>query len=85
MPRPVGLGKDLFEIIHAGEVLAPVALGFPEDVVLNQVEDDLPEILRALHAPVREEGERHRAVLFQRVFADALQQFAARDVRAVAQ
>src|SRR5258708_17588027 len=68
------LHERLVEIVDVRKILTPVGLGFAEDIVFDQIEDDVAEVGAAADAPGGEHGLGERAVLLQRVRADALEE-----------
>src|SRR5689334_21653909 len=56
------LHERLVEIVDVCKILAAVDLGFAEDIIFDQIEDDVAEIGAAADAPGGEDGLGHRAV-----------------------
>jgi hypothetical protein len=59
--------------ISPGEIFAAVFICLAEDTVLNELEDDLPEILATFDAPSIEKGYSHGAILVDCIVPDAIQ------------
>src|SRR5262245_42667776 len=78
--RGEGLHERLVEIVEVREILAAVVLGFAENIIFDQIENDVAEVGAARDAPLVQHGFGQRAVLLERVGADALQELGARDV-----
>ena len=72
------LHERVFKTVDLGEILAPVVLGFAENFVFNQIENDFAKIRAPTHSPRLEDGFGQRSKLFERVCAQSLQQLAAR-------
>lgn len=62
------------------EILLLVLLGFAEDAILDQVEDDLSKILAPAHAPRLQHGLGERAKLLKGVHPQPIQQLLSGDV-----
>src|SRR5258708_25367954 len=69
------LDESFLEIVAALEIGAAVLVGLFQEIAFDHVEDNFAEIFAGAHAPLVENGERHRAKLLQGVGAEAAQQF----------
>src|SRR5258708_37911287 len=68
------LHERLVEIVNVRKILAAVGLGFAEDIVFDQIEDDVAEVGAAADAPGGEDGLGQRARLLQGLGAGAFEE-----------
>ena len=73
--RREGLHERLVEVVDVREVLSAIAVGFAEDIIFDQIEDDVAEVRTAADAPGGEHGLGERTVLLQGIRADAFKEF----------
>ena len=78
--RPVRLDEGVLKTVSPPEILDGIAVGLPKLARLDQVEDDVADVLAGTDPPVVQHRHHHRAVLFQRVLPQAVEQLRARDV-----
>src|SRR2546426_1646593 len=76
--EPVEVPHEGFvEIIPTGEVAQLVLLGLAEKSFVDELEDDVPEILRLLNPPLLEDRLGHGTEPLQRETPDSVQEFLA--------
>jgi hypothetical protein len=63
-----------FKVIAVVEIMNGVIFSFTEDVFVDEIENDLPEIGAGVHSPVIQDGHGQRPVFAKRVLADSLKQ-----------
>src|SRR5262245_15908057 len=69
--------KHFDEAIAAFEVFTTILLRLRQQMILDHVENNFPEVFAAIHAPLIENRQPHRAELLERISANAFQQFLA--------
>lgn len=69
------LHKRVFKRIDIRKILAAVAIGFTENVILDQIENHVAKVTAGLDAPGVHDGFGHGPKLLQRVIAQPHQEF----------
>ena len=74
--------ERVLKIVAVFEILRPVIVALAEDARVDQIENHRADIRAIRHAPLFQNGRRHRPELIERVLTKSLKQLGAADVPA---
>ena len=80
MARLEGFAEGLFEVVDVPEVVPRVGILLAKHSLLDEVEDNVPEVGAGMNAPLPQEGVGHWSKLLEGVIAKAEEKFLSADV-----